>query len=91
MSMKSKASLLGLLAFAIAMDPYSQTEHKNYEPKKVEPHTPFNKQENILRMIKSYKQIEAGTSSLSPRKQRRIVEKLLNWTEEGKLTKKDFV
>ena len=100
MGMK-KSSALGLMAFAMAMsattdDSFAITERGNVgngkQPKLPEPrkHTPFNKEEGVLKMIEDYNLIKQGKSKKGIIKQSRIKNKVDEWLKSGMLDESDL-
>jgi hypothetical protein len=99
--MGMKKSIIGVIGMAMALgaaadDSFPITERgntgKGRQPRRPEPrkHTPFNKQEGILKMIKDYNLIQQGKSKKGISKQSRIKTQVDEWLKSGMLKDTDL-
>lgn len=84
---------MSMMALAMSAESMDITERgsdrkpKHPEPKK---HTPFNKQEGVLKMIEDYNLIKQGESKKGIIKQARIKNRVDEWLKSGMLDESDL-
>ena len=96
MGMKKSIALMSMMALAMANEGMDITERGSVksgkQPKRNEPrkHVPFNKEENVLKMIEDYNLIKQGKSKKGITKQARIKKRVGEWLKSGMLKEEDL-
>ncbi len=96
MGMKKSIALMSMMALAMSTEGMDITERgsvgSGIKPKLPEPkkHTPFNKEEGVLKMIKDYNLIKQGKSKKGINKQARIKRRVVEWLKSGMLNESDL-
>jgi len=95
MSMKDNLKILTLGMMMASMEsPTRAQDYNTSKPQKptmlIKPKKPFNKRENVLKIIKDYNLIKEGKSKKGKLKQARIIAKIDKWIEDGLLKYSDL-
>lgn len=96
MGMKKSIALMSIMALAMSAEGMEVTQRGNVgsgrQPKLPKPkkHTPFKKQEGVLKMIEDYKLIKQGKSKKGISKQARIKNRIDKWLKSGMLDESDL-